>query len=666
MKIYKVIGMSCKACAVKIEENLEKNGVKFKLNFIAEKLVIENTNGVDIVKVVENLGYKLVEYTEKVEEKEVNLGFVGVLSIISMSLAMSSIKNSGYFQLLLSLIVIFLSKDILFLGIKSIIKLTFTMYSLISLGVLISFVYSVYNLIILKTNLIYFDSTCMILFVVLLGKKIEKKLKKNTNKAIENLTSIIPDKGEVKIGDILTLNKDSIASFDGKILEGFGIFDEKLITGESKQKIKRKNDRVYAGCKLIDGNIKYIIDLKKEDMVIYRIKNMLELACKIQSPLTNFTDKLTKVFVPIVILISFFTYVIGRNINNAICVLLISCPCAIGLSIPICLIVIVGSLAKKNILIKDGSAILNSIKIDKIVFDKTGTLTKGKPIVKDISINAEDIECVYNMEKNLSHPIAKSIKEYLKKNYVVEDKDINVRNYQGLGVGYSDYLVGSINLMLRKGIDVSEISNKYKDLSKEGKTVILISKYKEIRGLITLIDDINDNAPLFINYCKKNNIDMSILSGDNRYTTKYIADKLGIKKYNFEVLPYEKSKYIEDILEKDKVVAMVGDGINDIVAINNANIGIAINKGAIPTLETSDVVINDLMDITILQKYSKLCLRYIKENLFFTVIYNIFGIMIATGILGIQLTPMIASICMMLSSISVLLNTLRLKRSCNR
>lgn len=195
MKIYKVIGMSCKACAVKIEENLEKNGVKFKLNFIAEKLVIENTNGVDIVKVVENLGYKLVEYTEKVEEKEVNLGFVGVLSIISMSLAMSSIKNSGYFQLLLSLIVIFLSKDILFLGIKSIIKLTFTMYSLISLGVLISFVYSVYNLIILKTNLIYFDSTCMILFVVLLGKKIEKKLKKNTNKAIENLTSIIPDKG---------------------------------------------------------------------------------------------------------------------------------------------------------------------------------------------------------------------------------------------------------------------------------------------------------------------------------------------------------------------------------------------------------------------------------------------------------------------------------------
>ena len=666
MKIYKVIGMSCKACAVKIEENLEKNGVKFKLNFIAEKLVIENTNGIDVVKVVENLGYKLVEDTEKVEEKEVNLGLVGVLSIISMSLAMSSIKNSGYFQLLLSLIVIFLSKDILFLGIKSIIKLTFTMYSLISLGVLISFVYSVYNLIILKNNLIYFDSTCMILFVVLLGKKIEKKLKKNTNKAIENLTSIIPDKGEVKIGDILTLNKDSIASFDGKILEGFGIFDEKLITGESKQKIKRKNDRVYAGCKLIDGNIKYIIDLKKEDMVIYRIKNMLELACKIQSPLTNFTDKLTKVFVPIVILISFFTYVIGRNINNAICVLLISCPCAIGLSIPICLIVIVGSLAKKNILIKDGSAILNSIKIDKIVFDKTGTLTKGKPIVKDISINAEDIECVYNMEKNLSHPIAKSIKEYLKKNYVVEDKDINVRNYQGLGVGYSDYLVGSINLMLRKGIDVSEINNKYKDLSKEGKTVILISKYKEIRGLITLIDDINDNAPLFINYCKKNNIDMSILSGDNRYTTKYIADKLGIEKYNFEVLPYEKSTYIEDILEKDKVVAMVGDGINDIVAINNANIGIAINKGAIPTLETSDVVINDLMDITILQKYSKLCLRYIKENLFFTVIYNIFGIMIATGILGIQLTPMIASICMMLSSISVLLNTLRLKRSCNR
>ena len=184
--------------------------------------------------------------------------------------------------------------------------------------------------------------------------------------------------------------------------------------------------------------------------------------------------------------------------------------------------------------------------------------------------------------------------------------------------------------------------------------------------MVTLIDDINDNTPLFINYCKENHIDTSILSGDNMYTTRYIADKLGIEKYTFEVLPYEKSRYIENILEKNKVVAMVGDGINDITAINSADIGIAINNGAVPTLETSDVVINDLMDIPVLQEYSKLCLKYIKENLFFTLIYNIFGIMIATGIFGIQLTPMIASMCMILSSISVLLNTLRLKRSCNR
>ena len=491
-------------------------------------------------------------------------------------------------------------------------------------------------------------------------------MKKNTSKAIENLTNIIPIKENIEIGTVLSLNKDMVASFDGKIIEGYGIFDEKLITGESKQKIKRENDRVYAGCKLIDGSIKYVVDIKKEDMVIYKIKNMLELACEIKSPITNFTDKVTKIFVPTVILIAIVTYILGRSVNNAICVLLISCPCAIGLSIPICLVVTIGSLAKKNILIKDGSAILNATRIDKIVFDKTGTLTKGEPSIKDIDILQEDVDIVYNMEKNLSHPLAKAIKEYLKRKYVVEDKDIKVRNYQGLGVGYSDYLVGSINLLKRKGIDVSEINNKYDDLSKEGKTVILISKYKEIRGLVTLIDDINDNTPLFINYCKENHIDTSILSGDNMYTTRYIADKLGIEKYTFEVLPYEKSRYIENILEKNKVVAMVGDGINDITAINSADIGIAINNGAMPTLETSDVVINDLMDIPVLQEYSKLCLKYIKENLFFTLIYNIFGIMIATGIFGIQLTPMIASMCMILSSISVLLNTLRLKRSCNR
>lgn len=663
MKIYRIKGMSCSACAVKIEECLEKYGVRAKVNFVSEKLVVEDDNNVDIVDIVSKLGYELIKDNENIEGKEVNLLPIGIIAIIVLILAMFHIQNSEYVQLILSLIVIILSRDILLIGVKSIFKLTFTMYSLISLGVLISFLYSVFNL---KNNLIYFDGICMTIFIVLLGKKIEKRLKKNTSKAIENLTNIIPIKENIEIGDVLSLNKGTVASFDGKIIEGYGIFDEKLITGESKQKIKRENDRVYAGCKLIDGSIKYVVDIKKEDMVIYKIKNMLELACEIKSPITNFTDKVTKIFVPTVILIAIVTYILGGSVNNAICVLLISCPCAIGLSIPICLVVTIGSLAKKNILIKDGSAILNATRIDKIVFDKTGTLTKGEPSIKDIDILQEDVDIVYNMEKNLSHPLAKAIKEYLKRKYVVEDKDIKVRNYQGLGVGYSDYLVGSINLLKRKGIDVSEINNKYDDLSKEGKTVILISKYKEIRGLVTLIDDINDNTPLFINYCKENHIDMSILSGDNMYTTRYIADKLGIEKYAFEVLPYNKSRYIENILEKNKVVAMVGDGINDITAINSADIGIAINNGAIPTLETSDVVINDLMDIPVLQEYSKLCLKYIKENLFFTLIYNIFGIMIATGIFGIQLTPMIASMCMILSSISVLLNTLRLKRSCNR
>lgn len=663
MKIYRIKGMSCSACAVKIEEGLEKYGVRAKVNFVSEKLVVEDDNSVDVVNIVSKLGYELIKDNENIEEKEVNLLPIGIIAVIVLILAMFHIQNSEYVQLILSLIVIILSRDILLIGVKSIFKLTFTMYSLISLGVLISFLYSVFNL---KNNLIYFDGICMTIFIVLLGKKIEKRLKKNTSKAIENLTNIIPTKENIKIGTVLSLNKGTVASFDGKIIEGYGIFDEKLITGESKQKIKRENDRVYAGCKLIDGSIKYVVDIKKEDMVIYKIKNMLELACEIKSPITNFTDKVTKIFVPTVILIAIVTYILGGSVNNAICVLLISCPCAIGLSIPICLVVTIGSLAKKNILIKDGSAILNATRIDKIVFDKTGTLTKGEPSIKDIDILQEDVDFVYNMEKNLSHPLAKAIKEYLKRKYVVEDKDIKVRNYQGLGVGYSDYLVGSINLLKRKGIDVSEINNKYDDLSKEGKTVILISKYKEIRGLVTLIDDINDNTPLFINYCKENHIDTSILSGDNMYTTRYIADKLGIEKYAFEVLPYNKSRYIENILEKNKVVAMVGDGINDITAINSADIGIAINNGAVPTLETSDVVINDLMDIPVLQEYSKLCLKYIKENLFFTLIYNIFGIMIATGIFGIQLTPMIASMCMILSSISVLLNTLRLKRSCNR
>ena len=311
MKIYRIKGMSCSACAVKIEEGLEKYGVRAKVNFVSEKLVVENDNGVDVVNVVSKLGYELIKDNENIEEKEVNLLPIGIIAIIVLILAMFHIQNGEYVQLILSLIVLILSRDILLIGVKSIFKLTFTMYSLISLGVLISFLYSVFNL---KNNLIYFDGICMTIFIVLLGKKIEKRLKKNTSKAIENLTNIIPIKENIEIGTVLSLNKDMVASFDGKIIEGYGIFDEKLITGESKQKIKRENDRVYAGCKLIDGSIKYVVDIKKEDMVIYKIKNMLELACEIKSPITNFTDKVTKIFVPTVILIAIVTYILGLSL----------------------------------------------------------------------------------------------------------------------------------------------------------------------------------------------------------------------------------------------------------------------------------------------------------------------------------------------------------------
>lgn len=671
-RIYKVKNMSCSACANKIEQELSKYNINAKVNVISEKMVVKDDyiDDLKIKSIVEKLGYNL-ENTKVEEIEDYKITPIAIFSILNIILAMFMVKNTQIIQLILCTLVIILTRKILIDGIKSLINLSFNMNSLITLGSSFSYLYSLYNLLNMNDN-IYFEGVSSILFIVIIGKKIESKLKKSAKSAIDELTDMLP-KINLKLNDILTLKEGQIVPADGKIVKGQAYFNESLLTGESSVRLKKENDIIYAGCLLEKGNVEYKVTALEDDMVISKIKNILELSFDIKSNIKSITDKVTKYFVPIVIIISFITFLIWyfvfsdvyKAINNAVCVLVIACPCSIGLAMPVSLEVATGILAKKHILIKDMTALLRGYKIDRVILDKTGTLTSTKSSVVDNTCDMETLQAVYNIEKYIDHPISNIITNYIKKNFKVNDTEFkNVRNFKGLGVGSQEYTIGNLQLMKRKKINLSdEDIFEYKRLSKQGKTVILIAKYEKIVGYLTIFSDILKESFDFISYCSKNNIKVSMLTGDNIDTSRYIADKLKIKDVMAEVLPYEKSKYVENMLNKDNTVCMIGDGINDAPSLITADVGIAIGSGADVAIKSCDVIITSLADVKHYISISELCMKNIKENLFFGFIYNILGIVIATGIIKIELTPMLASIFMMLSSISVLLNSLRLKRS---
>lgn len=686
-KIYNIKNMSCASCALKIEKVLNSQNINSKVNYISEKLIV-NQDEIDdekVEKIVKNLGYGISKGNKIEITKEKSILPLTILFLLNFSFSMFMVKNTEKLQFLIATLSIILAKDLILDGLKSLINRTFNMNSLITLGVIFSYGYSTYNLI--YFNDIYFEGVTSIIFIVKLGKKIENRLKKNTKDAIEGLDNMLPSFCYIKkkneyvkistedlcVNDIVLLKEGNIVPADGIIIQGSAYFDEAFLTGEARLELKKINDKIYAGCILQKGNIVYSVKEIDENMAISKIKNILEMGEDIKLPIKRMTDKLTSYFVPLVITLSIFTFIywafIAKNIelaiNNAICVLVIACPCSIGLAMPSSLTNAVGILAKRHILVKDINAIEKGYKINKIILDKTGTLTKGCATVIDNTCNDEIINEIYNVEKYIDHPISQTITKYIKENYNIKEEEIkNIRNFQGLGVSGNDIIIGNLELMKRKKIKIEDkLIFKYNELSKQGKTVILVAKYGEIVGFLSLFDDVKDEAFEFSRYCKKIGIELSILTGDNINTARYIANKLGINEVIAGVLPYEKSSYIEKELKKDRTICMIGDGINDAPALLVSDIGIAIGSGSDITLKTCDVIINSLNDIKKIIIISKLCMKNIKENLLFGSIYNIFGIIVAMGVLNIKLTPMLASIFMMLSSISVLLNSLKLKRS---
>ena len=723
--ILKIDGMSCSACQNRVEKYLNKqDGVSASVNLVMAQALIEYDDGKvsieDLERFVEESGYtSLGIYNEEIEDKKDNtkyyliiLAFVVVLLMyVSMSHMIGfpvmpflhMIKypiNYGGALLLLTIPFIIFGFDIIKSGINKLIHKSPNMDSLVTIGVLTSFIYSLVNfiLIIMGKNMLveqlYFESSAMIIYFIKLGRYIDQNAKRKTKEAIKELVQITPQSAiiktksgekevtidEVKKGDVLICKPGMKVAVDGVIVNGETHLDEAFITGESIPSKKSKNDKVIAGSINIDGYIEYKAEKIGPDSTISEIVRLVVESTNTKAPIQKIADEVSGVFVPSIIVIAVFTLIIyliiGKSFNDSIIsfvtVLVVACPCALGLATPLAIVVSAGRSAKEGILIKTSEILENASRVDTIVFDKTGTLTYGILRISRINnySNYKDnelLEIVASLENNSTHPIASAFKEYY-------DSKIKVNNFSNIpGIGISGMInKEEIYIGNNKLFKELNIKNDYlgveKELLEKGNSVIYAIKNKKVIALIGVKDIIRDNAKNTIMKLKELGKEVIMLSGDNEMAAGIIAKELGINKVIANVLPKEKNKVIKELLHDNHKVMMVGDGINDAPSLASATIGVSINGGTDVAGDSADVILmqDDLSKIITLLNISKKTMRIIKENLFWAFIYNILMIPIAIGLLkplGITISPMIASISMTISSLCVVLNSLRLRKS---
>ena len=734
-KNYTVTGMSCASCANAVEKALNKNNdINASVNFATEKLNIEydekKYNFDKIREIVESAGYGLVEdmiedkkmelYQEKIKSLKNRLIlaiiFVVPLLYISMGHMLGAVLpeflnpkvnplNFALAQFVLTLPIIYAGRDFFLHGFKNLVRKSPTMDSLIAIGATAAVLYGIYATFRIVTvdpeayMDLYYETAGTIITLILFGKLLEAKTKGQTSSAIKKLIGLQPKKAKIiengaekevlienlKVGDIVIVKPGEKIAVDGRIVEGATSIDESMLTGESLPVSKKVGDKVVGGSINKNGSIRFEATEIGKNTVLSQIIKLVEEAQGSKAPISRMADIVSAYFVPIVIGIAIITgiawFLSGSGLVTAlsffIAVLVIACPCALGLATPTSIMVGTGKGAENGILIKSGEALETAHKIKTVVFDKTGTITKGKPVLTDLIAYGkynenELLKIAASVENDSEHPLAEAIVNKAK------EKNIEIKPYEkframpGYGIRAifegKEVQIGNRKLMENREINV-EISQKdYDILSNEGKTPMYISIDNELAGLVAVADVIKETSKEAIEKLKKMGIKTIMLTGDNEKTAKFIAKQVGIDDVISEVLPYQKSQKVKELQEKDEFVAMVGDGINDSPALAQANVGIAIGNGTDVAIESADIVLirNDLRDVAGAIALSKATITNIKENLFWALFYNVLGIPFAAGIFyaffnGPKLDPTIAAFAMSFSSVSVLGNALRLK-----
>lgn len=728
--LLKIDGMTCSACSSGLEKYLNKQDgvINASVNLVMNNASIEyddkKLNIEDLEKFVSKAGFESLgvdnfekEQKKKGKEKYKLIGFT-VIAILTLYIAMGhmiGLPNIPFLDmhmypinytialLVLSLTSIYLGRDILKNGYKNLIHKTPNMDTLVGLGVISSFIYSVYGTyMIFKGNAeyvqnLYYESTVIILFFINIGRYVEARNKDKTKEAIQSLMMITPNKAtlivdgkekevtldEIHKGDIVKCRPGEKIAVDGEVVSGTTHIDESFVTGESVPSKKELGSKVIAGSINYEGTIEYKAEKIGRDSTVSEIVRMVVEATNTKAPIAKIADKISGYFVPAIIIIAIISAIIwailGKEmsfiINTFITVLVVACPCSLGLATPLAIVVSSGTASKKGILIKNSESLENAHKAKTIVFDKTGTLTNGKLSVNKIYnysdlLDDDIIKVVASIENKSEHPIARGIVDYAKNKNIELLEANSFKNISGYGIytklNEKEYYIGNAKLMKEQNIDIEEKLKAEEELEKDGNSILFVAESGKLIALIGVKDTIRDNVKEVIAKLKEQDKRVVMLTGDNENTAKSIAESIGITDVIANVLPKQKAEKIQE-LKKDGLVMMCGDGINDSVSLVTADIGVAVGNGTDIAIDSSDIVlmkgnlerINDLIHI------SKRTIRNIKQNLFWAFFYNICMIPIAIGVLspfGITMNPMFASIAMTLSSITVTLNSLRLRK----
>ena len=768
---FDVQGMTCSSCSAHVEKAVKKlNGVvDVNVNLLSSNMIVKYDEKIidnkKIISSVVQAGFPAsvekneikVENDLKVMKKRLIISIFFLIQLMYISMhnmywevfklpIPEFVKNIfdgtenaiiyAFSQLVLLIPIIIVNRKYFIVGFKRLFKLSPNMDSLIAIGSSAATLYGILaiGMIIfgLKNNRldivqryskdVYFESAGTILTLITLGKYLESKAKGKTSDAISKLINLAPktatvirnDKEiEIKtediiVGDIIIIKPGTSIPLDGVVIEGNSSVDQSSITGESMPVVKNINDNLVSGTINKNGYLKMKATKVGDDTTLSQIVKLVEEASNSKAPISKIADKVSLVFVPIVITIAILTGIIwifvGQSfefaLTNAIAVLVISCPCALGLATPVAIMVGTGKGAENGILIKSAESLELLHQVNTIVLDKTGTITEGKPKVIDIitnqsllgttsNLNNGRVKIIGNINNNIlaenevlriagsleaksEHPLAESILEKVKEKNIklqeiTEFSTISGRGITGKIVGVN-YFGGNEAFMNENGINTDCTKSKVTELENQGKTCLYFAKEKSLLGIIAVADPIKTTSKIAINNLKNKGLEIAMITGDNKIVAQSIGERLGIDRIISEVLPQDKEKEVEKMQLNGKKVAFVGDGINDSPALVKADVGIAIGSGTDIAIESADIVLmkNSLLDVDTAISLSKAVIRNIKMNLFWAFFYNSIGIPIATGIFynnfGLKLNPMIGALAMSLSSVCVVTNALRLRK----